>query len=698
MKDLEKLNALKDSLDNIANRINSLKADVDEVSKCIETKRNISEPTSTRIISALKEINELNDSFKKMYSEIATKEELPDSLVEVESLITKAIEDYELNNKLSAYRTFLRLYSSDSKIMELLTIRKNDLRKLLDNYELEPEVEKDLVPYSKFVEAISETDPSKLVSYVADLTPVFGNELVGAALFTKNIFVSDEEPENIVTVDAEPETDVASIGNNVIVADNKVISVVENDAPEQNDSDDKLSDTSVLSYLFPEGFYESFDDSMEKKRMGTKVFINDMRQRNVPSNVNVMSAVDMYGAVSTEMIASYYSAPFSLISDSIQYLCKKGYLREYGIAKMGQYYCASPKGIKALHAKDARGFLKLKGTTSNFFNDFQSVTIGSVLARLAFTKITSTLYSKGNTEYVIHRNVFKNEYSYTIMKNKESYSRLVLLGIFLTHADDLESYYQEVSDYLDVNDLFYIISGANEELAKNNADLIVEKLKLEPSKVLYFSLIDNELRKYADDESVSFSVFEEQPQIEELHEIDNMEQKVVKIPDTGYNRHFKWLKEIEINYPAPSVQSEIVKTLDSLTTIISYRENELFNKLRLVVDELLQKIRDEEVYIMNPYKIYGNEYEQEILFYYKLENDFNYEIEEGVEVVEDEDSTEKEDVEVPKDVEKVAFGGIFSFLSERDYVLEDGQVININRSDLLDSFKLGLEKIGRAHV
>lgn len=247
MKDLEKLNALKDSLDNIANRINSLKADVDEVSKCIETKRNISEPTSTRIISALKEINELNDSFKKMYSEIATKEELPDSLVEVESLITKAIEDYELNNKLSAYRTFLRLYSSDSKIMELLTIRKNDLRKLLDNYELEPEVEKDLVPYSKFVEAISETDPSKLVSYVADLTPVFGNELVGAALFTKNIFVSDEEPENIVTVDAEPETDVASIGNNVIVADNKVISVVENDAPEQNDSDDKLSDTSVFS-------------------------------------------------------------------------------------------------------------------------------------------------------------------------------------------------------------------------------------------------------------------------------------------------------------------------------------------------------------------------------------------------------------------------------------------------------------------
>ena len=51
--------------------------------------------------------------------------------------------------------------------------------------------------------------------------------------------------------------------------------------------------------------------------------------------------------------------------------------------------------------------------------------------------------------------------------------------------------------------------------------------------------------------------------------------KNVKIPDTGYNRHFKWLKEIEIEYPNAERQAEIVAVLDSITRLIKDRENEL---------------------------------------------------------------------------------------------------------------------------
>ncbi len=68
--------------------------------------------------------------------------------------------------------------------------------------------------------------------------------------------------------------------------------------------------------------------------------------------------------------------------------------------------------------------------------------------------------------------------------------------------------------------------------------------------------------------------------------------KNAKIPDTGYNRHFKWLKEIEINYPVPSVQSKIVKTLDSLTTIISYRENELSKLDELIKARFVEMFSD----------------------------------------------------------------------------------------------------------
>ncbi len=47
------------------------------------------------------------------------------------------------------------------------------------------------------------------------------------------------------------------------------------------------------------------------------------------------------------------------------------------------------------------------------------------------------------------------------------------------------------------------------------------------------------------------------------------------IPDTGYNRHFKWLKETKINYPSVARQDEIVSILDKLSDIIDRRKTQL---------------------------------------------------------------------------------------------------------------------------
>lgn len=39
-----------------------------------------------------------------------------------------------------------------------------------------------------------------------------------------------------------------------------------------------------------------------------------------------------------------------------------------------------------------------------------------------------------------------------------------------------------------------------------------------------------------------------------------------KIPDTGYNRHYKWLKEVEIPIPSKEEQQKIAATLDKVTS------------------------------------------------------------------------------------------------------------------------------------
>lgn len=48
-----------------------------------------------------------------------------------------------------------------------------------------------------------------------------------------------------------------------------------------------------------------------------------------------------------------------------------------------------------------------------------------------------------------------------------------------------------------------------------------------------------------------------------------------KIPDTGYNRHFKWLKELDIPLPSPDEQRRIVSILDKVTSLIALRKQQL---------------------------------------------------------------------------------------------------------------------------
>lgn len=48
-----------------------------------------------------------------------------------------------------------------------------------------------------------------------------------------------------------------------------------------------------------------------------------------------------------------------------------------------------------------------------------------------------------------------------------------------------------------------------------------------------------------------------------------------KIPNTGYNRHFKWLKDVSIRYPDADKQKEIVQILEKLEGIIASRKTEL---------------------------------------------------------------------------------------------------------------------------
>lgn len=68
--------------------------------------------------------------------------------------------------------------------------------------------------------------------------------------------------------------------------------------------------------------------------------------------------------------------------------------------------------------------------------------------------------------------------------------------------------------------------------------------------------------------------------------------KSVKIPNTGYNRHFKWLKEAKIYYPNSEEQSKIVSILDGISSVIEHRQQELQKLDELVKSRFIELFGD----------------------------------------------------------------------------------------------------------
>ena len=64
------------------------------------------------------------------------------------------------------------------------------------------------------------------------------------------------------------------------------------------------------------------------------------------------------------------------------------------------------------------------------------------------------------------------------------------------------------------------------------------------------------------------------------------------IPNTGYNRHFKWLKEIDIPLPNADEQQKIVDTLDKISELIARRKEQLAKLDQLVKSRFIELFGD----------------------------------------------------------------------------------------------------------
>lgn len=68
--------------------------------------------------------------------------------------------------------------------------------------------------------------------------------------------------------------------------------------------------------------------------------------------------------------------------------------------------------------------------------------------------------------------------------------------------------------------------------------------------------------------------------------------KNVKIPNTGYNRHFKWLKDSYIEIPNLQVQKQIAMRLDKIQELVSLQKEQIRKLEQLVKSRFLEMFGD----------------------------------------------------------------------------------------------------------
>lgn len=83
------------------------------------------------------------------------------------------------------------------------------------------------------------------------------------------------------------------------------------------------------------------------------------------------------------------------------------------------------------------------------------------------------------------------------------------------------------------------------------------------------------------------------------------------IPNTGYNRHFKWIKALNFKIPSSDEQNHVVEVLDKVTELISLRKQQLARLDELVKARFVEMFGDAK---LNPYDFPCNSLSEYILF------------------------------------------------------------------------------------
>lgn len=306
---------------------------------------------------------------------------------------------------------------------------------------------------------------------------------VTRGLSTKSYFV----PENTTNVDKQEKV---TIKKEEFVLENAFESF------ENNDTDSAVRDEKKEEHKEESAFTLALktkdilmDDSKfgvlsseisvtESKKISSSIFSNDIRKGNVKVLKSIIKYFDKYTLFSAELLKILlHTIPEKILGSSLDFLLRKGYIRKYKLMSKGEFYCMSPKLIKALTYKEASKLVDVKQYHLDTESDETEYDTASMAAaRIAYLNLFTYVAKynlNNNRNYQSTHTIMSEAFMLRIIHEGEEKVDLYV-GAFWTECKEIDRFIEILeASYKDALEIQkFIVAGQD----KNTACILLQEI------------------------------------------------------------------------------------------------------------------------------------------------------------------------------------------------------------------------------
>lgn len=262
-----------------------------------------------------------------------------------------------------------------------------------------------------------------------------------------------------------------------------------------------IEDASDVGFLSCE-----FSDS-ENKKVTSSVFQNDVRKGSEKALKQIIREICSKNTLIPEYLTLMTGMPESLAASSFDYLQRKGYIRKYKLVPMGEFYCASPRLMKALSFKDAAKMVGVHQRSVEEWGYSIDDKNTSAACRVAYGNLyrrsVSDFIDAGKTSFTENANTCTDAFYSRVFPADKEISCDINIGAFWDATDECDDFLELVQNSLkDVSDIGRVVFAAvNAEKAKILADIMLQQEFgdiLSKGTIYLYSLTDDLYYSYPD--------------------------------------------------------------------------------------------------------------------------------------------------------------------------------------------------------